>query len=146
MRKIACLMFFFSIILLFSSFAADSGNLQFNYHWTINNDKYTTITILPYSGSGSLPQDQQERYTTSIAPEDESSLYPVCMIKYVTNVNGTHYIRFSATPLVSAATSSAVPYSLHISYNDSFDVILDVKPEEQENLGMRGDAVLRFCI
>lgn len=133
MRKITFLMFFFSLIALFSSFAVDSGNLQFNYHWTINNEKFTTITILQYSGSGSLPQDQQDRYIMSIAPEDESSLYPVCMIKYVTNVNGTHKVRFSATPLVSATTSNEVPYSLHITYNDSFDVVLDVQPEEQEN-------------
>ena len=136
MRKIAFLMFFFSLIVLFPSFAASTGNLQFNYHWNVVNIKVTTITILPYSGSGSLPQDQQERYQINITPDDESALYNICLIKYVTNEKGTHKVQFSATPLVSSSTLDEFPYSLHITYNNSFDVILDVDPEEQDNSKM----------
>ena len=129
-------MFFFSIIALFSLFAASTGNLQFNYHWNVVNVKVTTITILPYSGSGALPQDQQDRYVVDIAPDDEAALYHICLIKYVTNEKGTHKVQFSATPLVNNSTLDELPYSLHITYNNSFDVILAVDPEEDDNSKM----------
>ena len=129
MKKIVVFILF-AILTLTCIFAE---NLQFNFHWTINNVKTTTINILPYSGSGTLPQDLDDNYLKDIFPVDNSSLYNVCLIRYVTNEKGTHRIEFSATPMASTLTSDEYPYSLYITYNNGFPVILDVYPGETEN-------------
>ena len=105
--------------------------MQFDFHWVINNIKTTTIEVLPYSGSGTLPQDQDENYLKTITPYLNSVPYNVCLIRYTTNEKGTHKIKFSATPMVNA--TEEFPYSLHITYNNGFPVELDVDPTAQEN-------------
>ena len=134
MRVMKKLILFITFIMIsLSVFAVSTGNIQFNVHWNIINIKTTTINILPYSGSGSLPQDQQERYLQDIIPDSDSVLYNVCLVRYKTNEKGTHKVEFSATPLMNNETHQEVPYNLYISYNNSFPVELDVNPEDPDN-------------
>lgn len=121
------------LILMAIAFAASSGNMNFNVHWVITNIITTTMEILPYSGSGTLPQDAQENYVVSITPTDDSSMYAVCLVKYTTNRKGSHKIEFSATPMENVQTSEEHPYTLCITYNNGFPVELAVDPEETEN-------------
>ena len=114
-------------------FAVTSGNLDFDVHWNVINPPNTTISILPYSGSGTLPQDLEGNYLKSITAEDNSSLYNVCLVRYSTNEKGTHRIRFSATPLTNKRTSTEHPYTLHITYGNGFPIGLTVDPEEPIN-------------
>lgn len=107
-------------------------NLQFNVHWLVNNIKTTTIQILPYSGTGTLPKEE-DIYIKSIDPTANTVPYNVCLIKYTTNVKGTHKIEFSATPMESTLTSKEHPYSLYITYGNGFPVILNVDPTELDN-------------
>ena len=108
-------------------------NLQFNVHWTINNVKVTTIQVLPYSGSGVLPQDEHDTYLKDLTPLLNTVPYNVCLIRYITNVKGTHKLEFSATSMKSALTLEEYPYSLYITYGNGFPIILDIDPEELEN-------------
>ena len=129
---------FVFIVLLFvclqSLSASSSENLNFNVHWYVDNTKVTTISILPYSGQGTLPQDEHDVYLKEIVPLNNSSLYNVCLVKYETNEKGTHKIQFSATPFVKEQNNSEqYAYSLYITYNNGFPVILDVDPNEQDN-------------
>ena len=128
MKKLILFITFLMISL--SVFAVSTGNIQFNVHWNVINIKTTTINILPYSGSGTLPQDQQERYLT---PDSDSVLYNVCLVKYKTNEKGPHKVLFSATPLVNNETHQEVPYNLYITYKNSIPVELDVNPEDPDN-------------
>ena len=130
MRKLLTVLFL--IVVLFSYISASSENLQFNVHWVISNIKTTTIQVLPYSGSGSLPQDLDDNYLKALYPV-EVAPYNVCLIKYTTNIKGTHKIEFSATPMESQLTSEEHPYSLYITYGSGFPVILDVDPSESDN-------------
>ena len=131
MKKLILFITFLMISL--SVFAVSTGNIQFNVHWNVINIKTTTINILPYSGSGTLPQDQQERYLKGITPDSDSALYNVCLIKYKTNEKGNHNVEFSATPLVNNDTHEEVPYNLYITYYNSFPVVLDVDPQNPDN-------------
>lgn len=119
------------LIMIFSYVFAE--NLQFSVHWTISNIKTTTMQVLPYSGSGVLPQYDDKYLQTINDPKVNTTPYNVCLIKYTTNVKGTHKIEFSATPMESELTSEEYPYSLYITYGNGFPVILDVKPEELVN-------------
>ena len=114
-------------------FAASTGSMSFNVHWLVNNIKTTTIDVLPYSGEGTLPQDAEDHYLKTIEPLLNSSVYNVCLVRYRTNEKGTHKIEFSATPMVSNDTLEEFGYSLYITYNNGFPVILDVIPGENEN-------------
>ena len=119
------------LLMIFSYVSAE--NIQFNVHWVVSNIKTTTMQILPYSGSGTLPQDLDEHYLTVIDPRGNTIPYNVCLIKYITNVKGTHKLEFSATPMESELTSDEHPYSLYITYGNGFPVILDVNPNESDN-------------
>ena len=130
MKKVLTILILF--VMTLSYIYASSENLQFNVHWVISNIKTTIIQVLPYSGSGSLPQDLNDRYLKEIYPVNTTP-YNVCLIKYTTNVKGTHKIEFSATPMESGLTSEEHPYSLYITYGSGFPVILDVDPAEIEN-------------
>ena len=114
-------------------FAASSGSMNFNVHWAITNVITTTMEILPYSGSGTLPTDEHDNYVASIIPLDDSSMYAVCLVKYTTNKKGTHRIEFSATPMENTQTSEEHPYTLCITYNSGFPVELAVNPAELDN-------------
>ena len=130
MRKLLTVLFL--IVVSFSYISASSENIQFNVHWVISNIKTATLQVLPYSGSGSLPQDLDDNYLKALYPV-EVTPYNVCLIKYTTNIKGTHKIEFSATPMESQLTSEEHPYSLYITYGSGFPVILDVDPSEVEN-------------
>lgn len=130
MKKVLTVLFL--IVMSFSYISASSENLQFNVHWVISNIKTATIQVLPYSGSGSLPQDLDDNYLKTLYPV-EVIPYNVCLIKYTTNIKGTHKIEFSATPMESQLTSEEHPYSLYITYGSGFPVILDVDPNEADN-------------
>lgn len=119
------------LLMIFSYVFAE--NLKFNVHWVISNIKTTTIQVLPYNGSGVLPQDVDEHYLTVIDPRGNTVPYNVCLIRYTTNVKGTHKIEFSATPMESELTFEEHPYSLYITYGNGFPVILDVNPNEVDN-------------
>ena len=121
------------LILMPIAFATSSGSMNFNVHWAINNIITTTMEILPYSGSGTLPTDEHDNYVASIIPLDDSSMYAVCLVKYTTNKKGTHKIEFSATPMENTQTSAQHPYTLCITYNSGFPVELAVNPAELEN-------------
>lgn len=131
MKKLIGLLLF--LLFSLSLYAVSTGNIQFNVHWNINNIKTTTITLLPYSGSGVLPEDQQGRKLQGIVPDSESALYNVCLIKYTTNEKGTHKVAFSATPLVNTDTLDEEPYKLYITYSNSFPVELEVNPQDPDN-------------
>lgn len=131
MKKLLTILFVF--VLMISYAFASSENLQFSVHWIINNVKTITMQVLPYSGSGSLPQDEHNNYLKTLEPLINSTPYNVCLIKYTTNIKGTHKLEFSATPMESELTSEEHPYSLYITYGSGFPVILDVDPEEVEN-------------
>ena len=130
MKKVLTVLFL--IVMSFSYISASSENLQFNVHWVISNIKTATIQVLPYSGSGSLPQDLDDNYLKTLYPV-EITPYNVCLIKYTTNIKGTHKIEFSATPMESQLTFEEHPYSLYITYGSGFPVILDVDPNEADN-------------
>lgn len=123
----------FILLIIIVTGAVFAENLQFNVHWVINNVKTTTMQVLPYSGSGVLPQDAEDNYLKTIYPLINSTPYNVCLVKYTTNVKGTHKIEFSATPMESELTSEEHPYSLYITYGNGFPVVLDVDPEELDN-------------
>lgn len=129
--------FIVSLLLLMSFsyiFAAvDSGNLNFNVHWVVSNIKITTIDVVPYSGSGTLPQDTDEHYLKDIIVDSNSTIYNVCLVKYTTNVKGTHRIEFSATPMKKTDGLDLHPYDLYITYGNGFPSILDVDPNEDDN-------------
>lgn len=131
MKKLIGLLLF--LLFSLSLYAVSTGNMQFNVHWNIVNIKTTTLTILPYSGSGTLPQDLDENYLQSFTPNSNSALNNVCQIKYATNVKGTHKIEFSATPLTKTDTLDEYPYSLHITTENEYPVELDVDPEALDN-------------
>ena len=120
MKKVLTILMLF--VMTLSYIYASSENLQFNVHWVISNIKTTTIQVLQYSGSGSLPQDLNDRYLQEIYPVNTTP-YNVCLIKYTTNVKGTHKLEFSATPMESHLTSEEYPYSLYITYGNGFPVI-----------------------
>jgi len=130
MKKVLTILMLF--VMALSYIYASSENIQFNVHWVISNIKTTTIQVLPYSGSGSLPQDLNDRYLKEIYPVDTTPCN-VCLIKYTTNVKGTHKLEFSATPMESQLTSEEHPYSLYITYGSGFPVILYVDPSESDN-------------
>ena len=131
MKKVV-LILSISFLMTFA-FAASSGNMNFNVHWVITNVITTTMEILPYSGSGTLPQDAEDNYIVSFTPADEETMYAVCLVKYTTNRKGTHKIEFAATPMENTLTSDEHPYTLCITYNNGFPVELAVDPEETEN-------------
>ena len=131
MKKVVA--FILLIILPLCLFATSSGNMNFNVHWIINNIKTTIIEVFPYNGSGVLPQDAEEHYLKTIEPLNNSSIYNICLVKYITNEKGTHKLGISATPMVNSETSEEHPYSLYITYNNGFPVELDIDPEEIEN-------------
>ena len=128
---------FILFILIFSCIlnlnAAVSESLDFDIHWYVNNNKTTTISILPYSGSGVLPQDEHGIYLKDILPSNNNSLYNICLVKYETNEKGTHKLEFSATPFVERSALEKYAYSLYITYNNSFPIILNVDPNELDN-------------
>lgn len=131
MKKVLIITLLF--IMVFSYTFASSENLQFNVHWVINNVKTISMQVLPYNGSGSLPQDEHNNYLKTLEPLINSTPYNVCLIKYITNIKGTHKLEFSATPMESELTLEEHPYSLYITYGSGFPVILDVDPSEVEN-------------
>ena len=131
MKKVLTILLLF--VISFSYIFASSENLQFNVHWVINNVKTINMQVLPYSGSGSLPQDEHNKYLKTLEPLINSTPYNVCLIKYTTNIKGTHKLEFSATPMESELTSEEHPYSLYITYGSGFPVILDVDPISVEN-------------
>lgn len=131
MKKLLTILFVF--VLMISYAFASSENLQFNVHWVINNVKTINMQVLPYSGSGSLPQDEHNNYLKTLEPLINSTPYNVCLIKYTTNIKGTHKLEFSATPMESEFTLEEHPYSLYITYGSGFPVILDVDPVEVDN-------------
>lgn len=129
MKKLAVLVLL-TITILGTLFAE---NLQFNVHWIVDNIKTTTIQILPYSGSGSLPQDEESSYLKTINPLINTASYNVCLIRYTTNVKGTHKLEFSATPMKNILTLEEYPYSLYITYGNGFPIVLDIDPSEIDN-------------
>ena len=131
MKKIITALLLFIVACSFMS--ASSENLQFSVHWVINNVKTINMQVLPYSGSGSLPQDEHNKYLKTLEPLLNTTPYNVCLIKYTTNIKGTHKLEFSATPMESELLLEEHPYSLYITYGNGFPVILDVDPEELEN-------------
>lgn len=131
MKKV--IVFILLIILPLCLFATSSGNMNFNVHWTVNNIKTTTIDVLSYNGAGALPQDLEEHYLKDMEPLLNSSVYNVCLVRYRTNEKGTHKLEFSATPMTNKDTLEEFPYSLYITYNNGFPVILDIIPEEIDN-------------
>ena len=132
MKKALTILFLFTMVFSYT-FAVDSGNINFNVHWVVNNIKTTEMYVVPYSGSGSLPQDMDDNYLKDISPADNSTLCNVCLIKYITNVKGTHRIEFSATPMRKSDGPELHPYELYITYGNGFPSILDVDPNEDNN-------------
>lgn len=132
MKKIFLILLF---IMIFSYIfaAVDSGNINFNVHWVVSNIKTATIDVVPYSGSGTLPQDTDEHYLKDITADDNSTIYNVCLVKYTTNVKGTHRIEFSATPMKKTDGPELYPYDLYITYGNGFPSILDVDPNDDDN-------------
>ena len=131
MKKVLTVLFL--LVMVFSYTFASSENLQFNVHWIINNVKTINMQVLPYSGSGSLPQDEHNNYLKTLEPLINTIPYNVCLIKYTTNIKGTHKLEFFATPMENELTLEEHPYSLYITYGSGFPVILDVDPDEAEN-------------
>ena len=114
-------------------FAVSSGNMDFSVKWNVINPANTTITILPYSGSGTLPQDQENNYLKTITPTDNQTMYNICLVRYRTNEKGTHRIGFTATPMTNTSTLEEHPYTLYITYGNGFPIGLSVDPEEAIN-------------
>lgn len=133
MKKVLIVLVLFIMVFSYISASVDSGNVNFNVHWVVSNIKTTTIYVVPYSGTGTLPQDMDEHYLKDIAPNSNSTLCNVCLIKYVTNVKGTHKIEFSATPMKKSDGSKLHAYDLYITYGNGFPSILDVDPNEDDN-------------
>lgn len=133
MKKVLTILFLLTMVFSYVFAAVDSGNINFNVHWVINNIKITTIEVVPYSGTGELPQDTDEHYLRDITSEDDSTLHNVCLVKYVTNVKGTHRIEFSATPMKKADGPELHSYELYITYGNGFPSIIDVDPNEDNN-------------
>ena len=131
MKKVIVILF--AIFQMLNIYAVTSGNLDFDIHWNVITPANTTITVLPYSGSGTLPQDQENNYLKTIIPADNSTMINVCLVRYRTNEKGTHKIRFYATPMTSTLTSAEHPYTLYITYGNGFPIGLSVDPEESEN-------------
>lgn len=133
MKKVLTILFLLTMAFSYVS-AVDSGNINFNVHWVVNNIKTTTIEVVPYSGTGVLPQDTDERYLKDLIPESNSTLCNICLVKYTTNVKGTHRIEFSATPMKKTDGPNLHPYDLYITYGNGFPSILDVDPNEDDNI------------
>lgn len=133
MKKVLTILFLFTMVFSYIFAAVDSGNLNFNVHWVVNNIKTTTIDVVPYSGSGTLPQDINEHYLKDIIADSNSTIYNVCLVKYTTNVKGTHRIEFSATPMKKTDGPELHPYDLYITYGNGFPSILDVDPNSDDN-------------
>ena len=132
MKKVLTILFLLTMVFSYVS-AVDSGNINFNVHWVVNNIKTTTIEVVPYSGTGVLPQDTDEHYLKDLIPESNSTLCNICLVKYTTNVKGTHRIEFSATPMKKTDGPNLHPYDLYITYGNGFPSILDVDPNEDDN-------------
>ena len=133
MKKVLTILFLFTMVFSYIFASVDSGNLNFNVHWVVNNIKTTTIDVVPYSGSGTLPQDINEHYLKDIIADNNSTIYNVCLVKYTTNVKGTHRIEFSATPMKKTDGPELHPYDLYITYGNGFPSILDVDPNDDDN-------------
>ena len=133
MKKVLTILFLLTMVFSYVS-AVDSGNINFNVHWVVNNIKTTTIEVVPYSGTGVLPQDTDEHYLKDLIPESNSTLCNICLVKYTTNVKGTHRIEFSATPMKKTDGPNLHPYDLYITYGNGFPSILDVDPNEDDNI------------
>lgn len=133
MKKVLTILFLLTMVFSYVFAAVDSGNINFNVHWVVNNIKTTTIEVVPYSGIGILPQDTDEHYLKDLIPESNSTLCNICLVKYTTNVKGTHRIEFSATPMKKTDGPNLHPYDLYITYGNGFPSILDVDPNEDNN-------------
>lgn len=133
MKKVLIILFFFAVVFSYIFASVDSGSVSFNIHWVVNNVKTTTIDVIPYSGSGVLPQDIDEHYLKDISANDNSTLCNICLVKYTTNVKGTHKIEFSATPMKKTDGPELHPYELYITYGNGFPSIIDVDPNEDDN-------------
>lgn len=133
MKKVLTILFLLTMVFSYVFAAVDSGNINFNVHWVVNNIKTTTIEVVPYSGTGTLPQDTDEHYLKDLIPESNSTLCNICLVKYTTNVKGTHKIEFSATPMKKTDGPELHPYDLYITYGNGFPSILDVDPNENDN-------------
>lgn len=133
MKKVLTILFLFTMVFSYIFASVDSGNLNFNVHWVVNNIKTTIIDVVPYSGSGTLPQDINKHYLKDIIADNNSTIYNVCLVKYTTNVKGTHRIEFSATPMKKVDGPELHPYDLYITYGNGFPSILDVDPNDDDN-------------
>lgn len=133
MKKVLTIIFLLTVVFSYIFAAVDSGNINFNVHWVVSNIKTTTIDVVPYSDSGTLPRDTDEHYLKDLIPESNSTLCNVCLVKYTTNIKGTHRIEFSATPMKKTDGPELHPYDLYITYGNGFPSILDVDPNEDDN-------------
>ena len=131
MKKLIVALLF--ILLMTLVFAENLGDMRFNVHWSITNVITTTITILPYSGTGTLPKDEQNNYQVGLSPSDDVTPYGVCLIKYISNKKGSHRLEISATPMMNKSTSEEHQYSLWITFNNEYPWKVIVDPNNAEN-------------
>ena len=131
MKKIVIVLLMAFVML--NVFSSSSGSISFDVHWSTTNPANTIISILPYSGSGTLPQDNERNYLKSVSPSDNSSTYNICLIKYKTNEKGIHKLRFSATPMIDTSNSEVHPYVLYITYGNGFPTEIMVGQDDKPN-------------
>ena len=99
MKKLSILLLFLFLTALLSPLFADK--LEFSVKWILDNTERTTLQVLDYNGDDTFhKEDDYVNDEVQITPDDDSTNYPVCLVRYTTNKRGLSYIEFDATPLL----------------------------------------------
>lgn len=83
---------------------ADGTSFGFGIVWQHSNVKYSTLSIMDSTG-GSLPENTEGHKLKELS--EVSSSQDVAILRYSTNVLGTHRLEYRATPLVLNTDSSS---------------------------------------
>jgi len=105
---------------------ADGTSFSFGIIWNFTNTPYATLTILDDSG-GAMPTDNDLNMTKAadVSSEEQS----IAIVRYKTNVLGTHKLYFKATPFGVEDGDGKAGYTLRFYISDgtnTADVSLDV--------------------
>ena len=107
-KKITLLSIFFLVIALPCLFAS-SETFGFDILWRHFVSASTTVQILEYDASGSLPDNEKNL-------ESDSSVQNVALLRYTSNEGGIHTLSYKATTLKTDDNSSHVGYQLFFDY------------------------------
>ncbi len=99
MKKLKSLLFFLFLTALLCPLFADK--LEFSIKWILDNTERTTLQVLDYNGNDTFNKENGVVNDQVIfTPDDNSTRYPVCLVRYTTNKRGLSYLQFAATPLL----------------------------------------------